>query len=56
MRNKVLLIGGIAFIAYVLGSRTGHTESTAHQVIRLWNDPKERKRREKALKKLRTRG
>ncbi|MFS0734160.1 hypothetical protein ABC304_02160 [Microbacterium sp. 1P10UB] len=51
MRNKLLLIGGIVFLAYVLGSRAGKGESLAHQLVREWNDPKARKRRHKAYEK-----
>ena len=51
MRNKILLIGGIVFIAYVMGSRAGKGESVAHQLVREWNDPKARKRRHKAFEK-----
>ncbi|AZS35681.1 hypothetical protein CVS47_00276 [Microbacterium lemovicicum] len=51
MRNKLLLIGGVVFLAYVLGSRAGKGESLAHQLVREWNDPKARKRRHKAYEK-----
>ncbi|MFB2582798.1 hypothetical protein ACEXQD_16245 [Herbiconiux sp. P15] len=54
MRNKTLLLVGVAFLAYVLGSRAAKgkpTETVGHQVVRLWNDPKARKARHKSRKK-----
>jgi hypothetical protein len=56
MRNKILLIVGVAFLAYVLGSRAATVqvnkgESVRHQLVRLWNDPQARKRRKKAAEK-----
>ncbi len=56
MRNKIILIGAVALIAYVVGTRTPRVEvkkreSVGHQVVRLWNDPRARKRRRKAAKK-----
>ncbi|WP_029259387.1 MULTISPECIES: hypothetical protein [unclassified Microbacterium] len=56
MRNKILLIVGVAFVAYILGSRAATVqinkgESVRHQLVRLWNDPRARKRRKKAAEK-----
>ncbi|WP_295784972.1 hypothetical protein [uncultured Microbacterium sp.] len=56
MRNKIILVGAIALIAYVVGTRTPRVqmksrESVGHQLVRLWNDPRARKRRHKAAKK-----
>lgn len=56
MRNKMILVGAVALIAYVVGTRTSRVqvksrESVGHQVVRLWNDPRARKRRHKAAKK-----
>ncbi|MFD8768962.1 hypothetical protein [Microbacterium oxydans] len=52
MRNKILLIVGVAFVAYVFGSRAATVqinkgESVRHQLVRMWNDPKARKQRRK---------
>lgn len=56
MRNKILIIGAIAFVAYILGSRAmtvqvDKGESVRHQLVRMWNDPKAKKERAKAAKK-----
>ncbi len=56
MRNKILLIIGVAFVAYIFGSRAATVqinkgESVRHQLVRLWNDPRARKRRKKAAEK-----
>ncbi|WP_136024666.1 hypothetical protein [Microbacterium sp. K27] len=56
MRNKILLIVGVAFVAYIFGSRAATVqidkgESVRHQLVRLWNDPRARKRRKKAAEK-----
>lgn len=56
MRNKIILVGAVALIAYVVGTRTSRVqvknrESVGHQMVRLWNDPRARKRRHKAAKK-----
>ncbi len=56
MRNKLIVIGAVALIAYVVGTRTPRVqvkdrESVGHQIVRLWNDPRARKRRHKAAKK-----
>ncbi|EYT60476.1 MULTISPECIES: hypothetical protein [Microbacterium] len=56
MRNKILLVVGVAFVAYVLGSRSATVqinkgESVRHQLVRMWNDPKARKQRHKAAEK-----
>lgn len=55
MRNKILILGGVAFVAYVIGSRSvtvNKGESVPHQLVRLWNDPKAKKERERKAKKL----
>lgn len=55
MRNRILIIGAVAFIAYVIGSRSVRVErgeSVPHQLIRLWNDPKAKKERARAAKKV----
>lgn len=56
MRNKILLIGAIAFVAYILGSRSATVqvnkgESVRHQLVRMWNDPKAKKERQKKADK-----
>ncbi|WP_295838087.1 hypothetical protein [uncultured Microbacterium sp.] len=56
MRTKLVLIGAVALLAYVIGTRTPRVqvknrESVGHQIVRLWNDPAARKRRRKAAKK-----
>ncbi|BFM24478.1 MULTISPECIES: hypothetical protein [Microbacterium] len=56
MRNKIILIGAIAVVAYVVGARSSRVqvknrESVGHQLVRLWDDPRARKRRHKAAKK-----
>jgi len=56
MRNKILLIGGVALLAYVVGTRTPRVEvknreSVGHQLVRLWNDPKAKKQRRKAAER-----
>ncbi|MCS3443240.1 hypothetical protein [Microbacterium phyllosphaerae] len=56
MRNKILLIGAVAFVAYILGSRSATVqvnkgESVRHQLVRMWNDPKAKKERAKTAKK-----
>nr|WP_201470714.1 hypothetical protein [Microbacterium hydrocarbonoxydans] len=56
MRNKILLIGAVAFVAYILGSRAATVqvqegESVRHQLVRMWNDPKAKKERAKAARK-----
>ncbi|MFF7681924.1 hypothetical protein ACFZA2_04110 [Microbacterium sp. NPDC007973] len=56
MRNKIILIGAVALVAYVVGTRTPRVqvkkrESVGHQIVRLWDDPKARRRRHKAAKK-----
>lgn len=62
MRNRIIVVGVIAFLAFAIGSRVTrpeikNRESVRHQLVRIWNDPKERKRRrraaEKAAKKVR---
>lgn len=56
MRNKIILIGAALLIAYVVGTRTPRVEvksreSVGHQLVRLWDDPRARKRRRKAAEK-----
>lgn len=56
MRNKILLIVAVAFVAYIVGSNAGTVqinkgESVRHQLVRLWNDPKAKKERHKAAEK-----
>ncbi|WP_144876932.1 hypothetical protein [Microbacterium sp. 1.5R] len=56
MRNRIIVIGIIAFLAFAIGSRVSrpeikNRESVRHQLVRIWNDPKERKRRRKAAEK-----
>ncbi|MDQ1176897.1 hypothetical protein [Microbacterium sp. SORGH_AS_0421] len=56
MRNKLIVIGAVALLAYVIGTRSPRVqvksrESVGHQVVRLWNDPRARNRRHKAAKK-----
>jgi hypothetical protein len=57
MRNRVVLIAIVGFIAFVLGTRSNRpvikgrkTESARAQAERLWKDPKARKQREKLKK------
>ena len=50
------LSGAIAGVAYVVGARSSRVqvknrESVGHQLVRLWDDPRARKRRHKAAKK-----
>lgn len=57
MRNKILIIGGVAFLAYILGSRAARgrtvaSESVGHQIVRLWNEPKAKRARRKNAKHL----
>lgn len=56
MRNKILLVVGVAFVAYVFGSRAATVqinkgESVRHQLVRMWNDPKARKQRRKTAER-----
>nr|WP_314844577.1 hypothetical protein [uncultured Microbacterium sp.] len=56
MRNKIIVIGAVALLAYVLGSKAAtvqvnQSESVRHQLVRLWNDPKAKKQRHKAAEK-----
>ncbi len=58
MRNTILIVGGVALVGFVLGTRANRPtikarESVRHQLVRLWNDPKARKRRERKAKELR---
>lgn len=55
MRNRIIIVGGAVFLAYVLGSRAATThksESVGHQIVRLWSDPKAKKSRSKKAKKV----
>ncbi|MFZ8758345.1 hypothetical protein ACO03V_13085 [Microbacterium sp. HMH0099] len=52
MRNKIILVGGVALLAFIVGTRTPRVrvkerESVGHQLVRLWNDPKAKKERRK---------
>lgn len=56
MRNKFILIGVVALVAYVAGTRATRVqvkkrESVGHQIVRLWDDPRARRRRKKAAEK-----
>ena len=56
MRNKILLVVGVAFVAYVFGSRAATVqinkgEPVRHQLVRMWNDPKARKQRRKTAER-----
>jgi len=56
MRDKILLIGAVAFVAYIFGSRAATVridkgESVRHQLVRMWNDPKAKKQRHKKAEK-----
>lgn len=56
MRNKIIVLGAVAFAAYILGSSVAKVqinqgESVRHQVVRMWNDPKAKKQRHKNAKK-----
>ncbi|KZE42525.1 hypothetical protein [Microbacterium sp. T32] len=67
MRNRIIAVGVVGVAAYVLGTRAGRVqvksrESVGHQLVRLWDDPRSRRRRAaakaekratKALRKLR---
>jgi hypothetical protein len=56
MNRNVLIVGGTAVAAYVLGTRANrptlaeHPETLRHQVERLWTDPKAKKHRVKFRK------
>lgn len=55
MRNKILIIGAIAFAAYVIGSRSvtvKKSESVPHQLVRLREERKARKDRQRTAKKI----
>lgn len=52
MRNKLILIGGVALVAFIAGARTPRVrvkerESVGHQLVRLWNEPQAKKERKK---------
>ena len=56
MRNRIIVIGAVALLAYAIGTRAPRVqvknrESVGHQIVRLWNDPRARKRRRKAANK-----
>ncbi|RZT59587.1 hypothetical protein EV140_1567 [Microcella alkaliphila] len=56
MNRNVLIVGGAAITAYILGTRANrptlaeHPETLRHQVERLWTDPQAKKRRAKFRK------
>ncbi|MEV5040721.1 hypothetical protein [Microbacterium sp. LMI1x-1-1.1] len=55
MRNKILILGAIAFAAYVIGSRSvtvKKSESVPHQLVRLRDERKAKKDRERKAKKV----
>jgi len=55
MRNKILILGAIAFAAYVIGSRSvtvKKSESVPHQLVRLRDERKAKKDRELKAKKV----
>ncbi len=55
MRNKILVLGAIAFTAYVIGSRSvtvKKSESVPHQLVRLRDERKAKKDRERKAKKI----
>lgn len=55
MRNKILVLGAIAFAAYVIGSRSvtvKKSESVPHQLVRLRDERKAKKDRERKAKKV----
>lgn len=57
MRNKILLIGGTALLAYIAGSQAHKAdnknyEDFRHQAERLWSDPHAKKSRTRARKQL----
>ncbi|MBT9606708.1 hypothetical protein [Microbacterium sp.] len=56
MRNRIIMVGAVALVAYVLGTRAGGVkvksrESVGHQLVRMWDDPRSRRRRRKAAAK-----
>lgn len=51
MRNRLLIFAVVVLGAYALGTRARARESVAHQLVRLWNDPKARRRRERARRR-----
>ncbi|CAL4861222.1 hypothetical protein [Microbacterium sp. MM2322] len=55
MRNRILLLGAIAFVAYVVGSRSvtvKKSESVPHQLVRMRDERKTKKARERKAKKI----
>ncbi|MGC0368331.1 hypothetical protein [Microbacterium sp. SLBN-111] len=53
MRNRIIAVGAVAIVAYVLGTRAARVqvksrESVGHQLVRLWDDPRSRRRRRRA--------
>ncbi len=55
MRNRILIVGAIAFAAYVIGSRSvtvEKSESVPHQLVRLRDERKAKKDRERKAKKV----
>lgn len=56
MRNRIIVVGAVVLVAYIVGSRAGRVqvksrESVGHQLVRLWDDPRSRRRRRKAAAK-----
>ncbi|WP_230008007.1 hypothetical protein, partial [Microbacterium sp. Bi128] len=56
MRNRIIIVGAVVLVAYVLGTRAGGVkvksrESVGHQLVRMWDDPRARRRRRKAATK-----
>ncbi|WP_022878135.1 hypothetical protein [Microbacterium sp. B19] len=56
MRNRIIAIGAVVVVAYILGTRAGRVhvksrESVGHQLVRLWDDPRSRRRRRRSAAK-----
>jgi hypothetical protein len=55
MRNRVIVIGAVVLIAFVIGSRSNRPvikQSKGETARRMWNDPRARKGRKKLAKKI----
>lgn len=52
MRLRYIILGIIAFIAYIFGAKAGRHryKSIKHTATKYWNDPKMKKARSKAKK------
>ena len=52
MRLRYIIVGIIAFIAYIFGTKAGRDryETIKHTTTKYWNDPKTKKARSKAQK------